>query len=70
MHKTNLYLERFWLVVTILVFFFCIYEFIVDGSQIGKWYLVALIIPILMYLFRRFLRKRQDKMEQPPEQKK
>ncbi len=61
MQKVNLYIERFWLVIIVLVALFCVYEFIIDGPQVAKWYLLFLILPIFMWLFRRALRKRMDK---------
>lgn len=61
MQKVNLYIERFWLIIIVLVAVFCVYEFIVDGPQVAKWYLLFLILPIFMWLFRRTLRIRMDK---------
>lgn len=64
MNKFNLYLERFWFIIIFVVAAFCIYEFIVDGVQIGKWYLLALLVPIAMWLVRRGVRIRMEKFEQ------
>lgn len=62
-NKINLQLERFWLLITVLVFFFCVFEYFADGIQVAKYYLIFLILPISMYLFRRFLRTRMEKNE-------
>lgn len=69
MQKFNLYLERFWFIVIFLVAIFCVYEFIVDGVETGKWYLVALVIPIIMWLVRRGIRVRMEKYEQEMQNK-
>lgn len=47
--------------MSVLVAGFCVYEFVVDPPHVAKWYLIALLIPIAMYLFRRFLRLRFEK---------
>ena len=69
--KYYIILEKFWLVMTFLVAAFCIYEFIVDPPYVAKWYLIALLIPLAMYLFRRFMRIRLEKhLEEAENQKK
>lgn len=61
MLKYYIILEKFWLVMSVLVAGFCVYEFVVDPPHVAKWYLIALLIPMAMYLFRRFLRLRFEK---------
>lgn len=62
-NKINLQLERFWLLITVLVFCFCIFEYFADGIEVAKFYLLAMILPIAMWMFRRFLRVRFEKNE-------
>lgn len=62
MNNINKSLEKFWLIVTFLVVGFCIYEFIIDDVNEAKWYLLFLIVPIAMYVFRRYMRIRYEKM--------
>jgi len=61
MDKFNRRLEKFWLYFTIVVAAFCVYEFVVDDVKTASYYLVFLIFPIIMYLVRRFIRKRMEK---------
>ncbi len=61
MDKFNRRLEKFWLYFTFVVLAFCIYEFIVDDVKTASYYLIFLIFPIMMYLVRRFIRKRMEK---------
>jgi len=63
MQKFNRGLELFWLFFTIAVAVFCIYAFVSDGVTSGKYYLIFLILPFAMYLFRRFIRIRMEKSE-------
>lgn len=63
MQKFNRGLELFWLFFTIVVAIYCIYAFAMDGVTSGKYYLVFLILPFAMYLFRRFIRIRMEKNE-------
>ncbi|MEN8927678.1 MAG: hypothetical protein ABF258_08910 [Flavobacteriales bacterium] len=60
MQKLNKGLELFWLFFTILVAIFCIYSFATDGVASGKYYLIFLILPLAMYLFRRYIRIRME----------
>jgi Sec-independent protein secretion pathway component TatC len=62
-NKINIYLERFWLFAVFLTFAFCVYEYFVDGIDVAKFYLLVMILPILMWQFRRFIRKRMEKTE-------
>lgn len=64
MQKFNRGLELFWLFFTIIVAIFCIYAFATDGVTSGKYYLLFLILPLMMYLFRRFVRKRMEKTDE------
>ena len=64
MQKFNRGLELFWLFFTIAVAIFCIYAFAKDGVTSGKYYLVFLVLPLAMYLFRRFIRIRMEKTEE------
>lgn len=61
MNKFNKGLERFWLLFSIAVAIFCIYEFAIDEVVTAKYYLIFLVLPILMYLFRRFIRIKMEK---------
>jgi hypothetical protein len=61
--KINLQLERFWLLISFFVFCFCIYEFFIDGINVAKFYLLATILPLVMWMFRRFLRRKFEKNE-------
>jgi len=70
MEKFNRGLEKFWLYFSILVALFCVYEFIVDDIQTAKFYLLFLIIPIVMYLLRRYIRIRMEKTNQESKQNK
>ena len=63
MQKFNRGLELFWLFFTIIVAIFCVYAFVTDGVTSGKYYLIFLILPLLMYLFRKFIRIRMEKSE-------
>lgn len=70
MEKFNRGLEKFWLYFSLLVAVFCVYEFIVDDVETAKFYLLFLLIPIVMYLLRRFIRIRMEKTNQESKQKK
>ena len=70
MEKFNRGLEKFWLYFSILVAVFCVYEFIVDDIQTAKFYLLFLIIPIVMYMLRRYIRIRMEKSNQNSKQDK
>ena len=61
MHKK---IEKFWLYVCILYAIFLIYEYIFDKIEIANFYLLAFSIPLIMYVFRRFMRKKNEKIEQ------
>ncbi len=63
MQKFNRGLELFWLFFTIAVAIFCVYAFATDGANSGKYYLIFLILPLMMYLFRRYIRIRMEKSE-------
>ena len=63
MNKFNKGLERFWLLFSIAVAIFCIYEFAIDEVATAKYYLIFLILPLIMYLFRRLIRIRMEKTE-------
>jgi hypothetical protein len=63
MQKFNRGLELFWLFFTISVALFCVYAFATDGVTSGKYYLIFLILPLIMYLFRRFIRIKMEKSE-------
>ena len=63
MQKFNRGLELFWLFFTIVVAIYCVYAFASDGVTSGKYYLVFLILPLMMYLFRRYIRIRMEKSE-------
>ena len=69
MHKFNKGLEKFWLYFTFVVAAFCVYEFIVDDVKTASYYLIFLVFPILMYLVRRYIRKRMEKTEIESQQK-
>ena len=62
MEKFNRRLEKFWLYFTFMVAVFCVYEFFVDDVKTASYYLIFLIFPIAMYLLRRFIRKRMEKV--------
>ena len=61
MHKFNRGLEKFWLYFSIVVALFVVYSFLNDGVETGKYYLFFLPLPILMYVFRRFIRRKMEK---------
>jgi hypothetical protein len=63
MQKFNRGLELFWLFFTIVVAIICVYSFAKDGVTSGKYYLIFLILPLVMYLFRRLIRIRMEKTE-------
>jgi hypothetical protein len=63
MQKFNRGLELFWLFFTIAVAIFCVYAFATDGATSGRYYLIFLILPLVMYLFRRFIRIKMEKNE-------
>lgn len=63
MQKFNRGLELFWLFFSIAVAIFCIYSFATGGTKSGKYYLIFLILPIAMYLFRRFVRIKMEKTD-------
>lgn len=63
MQKFNRGLELFWLFFTIAVAIFCVYAFATDGAKSGKFYLLFLVLPLAMYLFRRFIRIRMEKTD-------
>lgn len=63
-NKINLQLERFWLLITFLVFCFCVFEYFADGIEVAKFYLLAMALPLMMWVFRRFLRKKFEKIEE------
>lgn len=59
--KINLFLEKAWLIITILYLLFVIYIFFVDGKDVAKFYLLFSILPIAMWMVRRVIRKKMEK---------
>lgn len=62
-NNINIQLERFWLLISFLVFCFCIFEYFADGIEVAKFYLLATVLPLAMWVFRRFMRKKLEKNE-------
>ena len=66
MQKMNRFLELFWLVITILTIGLTIYFYATEGANPAtNWYFLFPCLAAAMYLVRRGLRKRLEKMGQP-----
>ena len=66
--RTQNFMERAWLVISILSFITWIYAITKDGFQAGKMLLIIFVISVLMYVLRRYLGKQgtanqQDKTQ-------
>lgn len=61
MNKFNRGIEKFWLYVCIVYAVFLAYEYLYDEIQIANFYLLISIFPIIMYLFRRYMRIKMEK---------
>jgi Flp pilus assembly protein TadB len=64
------YLEKFWMVIAILSLIWAIYIAVADSLQISKTYFLLSAIAVALYLTRRFLRKRLERMIKEHENKK
>jgi membrane protein implicated in regulation of membrane protease activity len=68
--KVYTYLERFWMIISIISLAWAIYIAVADSVQISKVYFLLSAIAISLYLTRRFLRKRLERAIKEQQSKK
>lgn len=61
--KLHIILEKFWLVIAIITTLLTIYLIIKDGVNAAKFYVLITGLVWGMYLVRRGIRKRMDKIK-------
>ena len=58
--KINIFLEYFWLVLTIACAFLAGYFIYTEGYDEAKWHLIFPLLAAMMYIMRRSLRKKLE----------